>query len=82
MTPDLVHQLEGQGYKVGIVSINRLRDLREGVEGLYKQGLLDGEFYQERLSVFSFLPSEALSDARSLIVVAIPEPQRRITFTW
>jgi epoxyqueuosine reductase len=82
MTPELFHQLEEQGYKGRIVSVQHLRDLREETEGFYRQGLFDEEFYQERLALFTFRPPENLPDARSLIVVAVPEPWRRVTFTW
>jgi len=81
MTPELFHQLEERGYKGRVVPIQHLRDMREGIEGLYGQGLLDEEFHQERLAVFSFHPPENLPDARSLIVIAVPEPCMRITFT-
>lgn len=82
MTEELFNELEGQGYKGRIVSIQHLRDLQEEIEGRHRQGLLDGEFYQERLAVFSFNPPDSLPRAKSLIVVAVPQPQIRVTFTW
>jgi epoxyqueuosine reductase len=78
----LVHQLEAHGYQACIVSIRRLHDLQETIEGVYKQGLLDEEFYQERLAGFVFKPPEDMPEARSLIVVAFRDPQVRFSFSW
>jgi epoxyqueuosine reductase len=46
------------------------------------QGLLDEELYQECLADFAFTPPEDVPGARSLIVVAFPDPQVRFTFNW
>jgi len=82
MREELFNELEGQGYKARIVSIQHLRDLQEEIEGHYRHGLFDEEFYQERLAVFDFSPPTTLPGANSLIVVAVPQPQIRIVFTW
>jgi len=75
-------QLEEQGYKGRIVSTRRLPDLQEGIEGQRGQGMLDEELYQEYLAEFEFHPPDSLPEAKSLIVVAVPHPQTRITFAW
>jgi len=79
---ELFHQLEEWGYKGRVVSIQHLGDLQEEIEGRYKQGLFDEEFYQEWLTGFAFSPPDSLPEARSMIVVAVPQPQTRVTFTW
>jgi epoxyqueuosine reductase len=56
--------------------------LRAGIVGLYKDGLLDPAFYEERLATFARPSLEALSKARSLIIVAIPQPSIRFAFGW
>jgi epoxyqueuosine reductase len=81
VTLEVLHQLEMQGYKGRIVPVQHLRDLQEEIEAQHGQGLFDEEFYRERLAVFDFGLPNGLPDARSLIVVAVPEPQMRITFT-
>jgi len=75
-------RLEEQGCQARIVSIQHLRDLQEEIEGRHGQGLFDEEFYQERLAGFAFSPPDSLPGARSLIVVAVPQPQFRVIFTW
>ncbi|MBC7264594.1 MAG: epoxyqueuosine reductase [Chloroflexi bacterium] len=79
---DLFLQLEKRGYKGRIVSIRRLPDLQKEIEGLYKQGLLDEGFYQERLAWFTFSPPDSLPEPRSIIVIAIPQPQIQVIFSW
>lgn len=82
MAEKLFSQFEERGCKCRIVSIQHLRDLREEIEDYHRQGLLDEEFYKERLTWFNFSHSDSLPGARSLIVVAVPQPQIRVTFTW
>ena len=82
MTRELLRQLNERGYKGTIVPIQHLRDLQEEIEGQRRQRLLDEELYQEYLAAFSFSPPESLPQARSLIVVAVPQPQIQATFTW
>jgi epoxyqueuosine reductase len=75
-------KLDERGYKWRIVSSQHLRDLREEIEGHYRQGLLDEELYQKWLTHFTFNSSGSLPGASSLIVVAVPQPQFRVTFNW
>jgi epoxyqueuosine reductase len=81
-TVELFSQLEERGYKGCIVSIQHLGDLQEEIEGHHRQGLFDEEFYQTWITRFAFSPPDSLPGARSLIVVAIPQPQIRVVFTW
>lgn len=78
----LYSQLKEHGYEGRLVSIQYLHALQEEIETGYRRGLFDEEFYQERLTGFAFNPPDSLPDASSLIVVAVPQPQVRITFTW
>jgi epoxyqueuosine reductase len=80
VTSELLGQLRERGYDGRVVPIGRLRSLQEEIEGLREQGAFDTEFYQERIAGFPFRPPESLPEAQSLVIVAVPEPQRRITF--
>jgi epoxyqueuosine reductase len=82
MTEELFSQLKERGYAGRIVSIQHLDDLQEEIEGHYRQGLFDEEFYQAWMTKLVFSPPTSLPGARSLIVVAIPQPQTRVVFTW
>jgi epoxyqueuosine reductase len=76
----LIQRLEEQGYGGRIVSIRHLRDLQEAIEDGYRQGLLDEAVYREYLVKFTSRPPDGLAEARSLIVVAYPDPQVRLAF--
>ncbi len=76
----LIHHLEAHGYRARLVSIRRLGDLREAIERKYRDGLLDEEFYQERLTGFDFKHPGELPEARSLIIIAYGDPQVRFSF--
>jgi epoxyqueuosine reductase len=82
MTSELIRQLEERGYKARIASIQYLHELQEGIEGYYRQDLIDAELYREYLIPFTFSPPESLPEAKSLIIVAVPQPQIRVTFNW
>jgi epoxyqueuosine reductase len=82
MTGESLQRLETLGRKVGVVPTRRLHDLHEDIEARHRDGLFDEEFYDERLTSFEWAPPDTLPQAQSIIVVAVPDPQRRITFTW
>jgi epoxyqueuosine reductase len=75
-------QLAARGYRGRIVTIHHLHDLREDIEEHRRQGRLDEELYQEHVSGLSFCPPDSLPEAQSIIVVAVPQPRVRFTFTW
>lgn len=78
----LYSTVEKAGCQGRLVAIRRLSDLQERLEQSYRLGLLDEEFYQERLTGFVFNPPDHLLSAQSLVIVAYPHPPTRITFTW
>jgi epoxyqueuosine reductase len=81
-TEELLAQLKQHGYEARTISAEHIRSLKEEIEGRYKQGQLNKEFYAERLAWFDFRLPENLPKAQSLIVVAVPGPQTQATFTW
>jgi epoxyqueuosine reductase len=78
----LYSMLEEGGFKARVVSCQHVEDLQGEIEGRHAQGLFDAEFYKEALSFFSFRPPDDLPTATSLIVVAVPRPQTKVSFTW
>jgi epoxyqueuosine reductase len=63
-----------------IVSIDRLADLREDIEAGRRNGLYDDDLYREYLGGFVFGPPAGLKDVRSVVVLAVGQPQVRFTF--
>lgn len=80
-TRKLLQQLKEYGYISRVVKIDRLYDLRKEIENRLAEGLLD-KATQNSLSRFVFNPPDNFPKIRSIIVIAIGEPQIRLTFTW
>lgn len=76
----LFNLIENRGWKGRIIPIERLAALKEAIAGRYQQGLLDEEFYRNRLGFFSFDPPGDLPGSRSILIVAVPTPQMRVYF--
>jgi epoxyqueuosine reductase len=79
---EMLVRLRKRGYQASMISVSHLPVLQKELVSFRDQGLLDSEFFQHRLSWFSFRVPEALPNAKSLIVVAVPRPQTRAIFTW
>jgi epoxyqueuosine reductase len=82
MATNMLSALEELGYGVRVVSIGRLGDLQEDIETRHREKQFDEAFYRKWLAEFVFSPPERLPKIRSLIVVAIRQPQHCFTFTW
>ena len=80
--PELFSALEELDYRGCMVPIRHLSDLREKLEESYRLALFDEEFYQERLTGFVFSLHDHFREAQSIIIIAYPHPQTRVTFTW
>jgi len=81
-TEELLLHLAERRYQGRVVSIQHLPELKENIEGHLGQGLLDKEFYQERLAWFDFRVPNSLPEAKSIVVIAVPRPQSQVVFTW
>jgi len=82
VTEQLLLQLTEYGYQGRVTSIKHLPELQEEIEERYTKGLLDKEFYKERLTFFKFQTPDSLPEAKSIIIVAVPRPQSQAIFTW
>lgn len=71
-----------RGYQARVVSITHLPHLENELDSFRQNDWLDREFDQRRLAEFSFHVPDALPNAQSVIVVAVPRPQTRAIFTW
>jgi epoxyqueuosine reductase len=80
LSANLMNALELEGYQAKLISVGHLQDLKNEINSFYQQGLFDQEFFAEELSGFDFTASESLTGAKSLILVAAPQPQVRVTF--
>lgn len=73
-------KLEGRGYRGAVLPVEHVAQLRHEIEGHLSHKEIDAAFYRKRLSHFKFDVTETVPGARSIVVAAAPQPQRRITF--
>jgi epoxyqueuosine reductase len=78
----LVQSMGRLGFSAGVIRIEHIGELRENIEAGHRNGDFDEALYKEYLSQFVFDPPDDMKDARSLIVVAMRQPQFRFTFTF
>jgi epoxyqueuosine reductase len=82
LSKKVIDGLKAKGWAGGIVPIVRLRELEMDVGSLLGQGLVDKAVHEAYLLEFKYQVPEQLPDARSIIVVAVPQPRMRIHFTY
>jgi len=80
ITSMLKGELAKHGCQVKIISSGHIQDLQSEIEVQYRRGLFDEEFYNEELTGFDFEIADRLAGTTSLIIVAAPQPQVRVTF--
>ncbi len=78
----IVSQLEDAGFKGRAVSIDHLHELEKEIADLPDRHTVDETFYRERLTNFRFSVPETLPGARSIIIIAAPQPISQLTFLW
>ena len=76
----LLASLRQSGYPVRIVSVERLADLEQAISELHRQQLLSDVIYREYRGCFQPVVPPSLSNATSIVVVAVPQPRLRVTF--
>ena len=83
ISQELLTRLKEHGYEGRIVSARHIPDLKAEIEKHHSLGLFDEEFYEEYLNCYlDFSPPQELSQAKSIIVVAAPQPQIEVIFNW
>ncbi|MCP5103238.1 MAG: hypothetical protein GY950_07665 [bacterium] len=78
----IVSQLEDAGFKGRAASIDHLHELEKEIAHLRDRHTVDETFYRERLTNFRFSVPETLPGARSIIIIAAPQPISQLTFFW
>ena len=79
---DLKGSLEAAGFRARIVPVGRLRDLEHEIQALRREIGIDPVLDRDYLSSFLFSSPADLPHARSMIVVAAPQPQVDVTFQF
>lgn len=72
--------LENDGLQGRILSVSRLGQVQKDIESLLDAGLLDRAFYEGNLRRFKYTAPESMPEARSLVIISVPQPQFRLHF--
>lgn len=78
----LLAELERQGFQAKVVSNEHLGELQAEIEQLLVSGVLDQQLYRIMLSRLRFNYSADMPDAKSIVVIAMPEPITKLHITW
>jgi epoxyqueuosine reductase len=81
--PLFIRRLEQNGYPASVVSTVHLEELGADVRSLHSKRLLDNEFYNDFANPY-FTPTtpKSLPNAKSMIVVAVPQSMLHTIFNW
>jgi len=63
-----------------VVSVEHLAELRDDIMEKYETGLLDKDIYNTYMTEFGYDNPYDLPGARSVVIVATPQPHSRLTF--
>ena len=78
----LFENLKMHGYQSKIVSMRHVTELEKEIKALHREGRLDEEIYNNYLASFDFECQKKLTNAASLIIVSVPQPQVQVVFEW
>jgi epoxyqueuosine reductase len=81
ITQELYVRLEKRGYRGKIVPIEHLQELQKDLEGHRRTGAFCEEIYQKYFVQLDYRVPMSLPATKSCIIVAIPQPQVKVSFT-
>jgi epoxyqueuosine reductase len=74
--------LEETGNVSRIVSFGHLKELKEELKMQHDNGYFSEDFYKERLTSFKFNNPTSSIVAKSIIIIAVPQPTIILIFRW
>jgi epoxyqueuosine reductase len=73
-------KLEERGYRGTVVPVEHVARLKHEIEERLSQKVIDAGLCERYLTYFKFDVTTSFPRARSIIITAAPQPQRKITF--
>jgi epoxyqueuosine reductase len=74
--------VEKSGNVSRIIPIVHLKELNEELKMQHKKGSFSDDFYKERLTSFKFHNPTSFKEAKSIIIIAVPQPTVVLVFRW
>jgi epoxyqueuosine reductase len=81
VTDMLQSEFEKLQAKFKTVSITHLKDLETEITGWKQHKLITEKFYKQNYGDFLFHPPQSISNARSIVIIGIPQKYFPVTFT-
>ncbi len=78
----IIEGLEREGMRGRIASIDRLREVGTYIEILRESGQLSQSVHELYFPRYTYAPPESMPEAKSIVIVAVPQPKINLTFTW
>lgn len=78
----LKSKLAASNFQCSLISVQHLSVLKSELQQRLGDGSLDRNFYDERLTSFSYNPPAEFPDAKSIIITAAPQPKVQVEFCW
>ena len=78
----IVPYIAKAGYIGKVVPAEHLKELEDELTLRKRTEEFDENFYQERLTSFKYTPAKDITYARSIIVIAVPQPVVVLIFRW
>ena len=76
----VVQELENVGIRARFASVTVLKSIHEDIQALLDEGALDRGLHNEYHSVFACAIPTTFSEAKSIIVAAVPSPPIKLVF--
>jgi epoxyqueuosine reductase len=73
--------VSARGWQARILPTKHLDELRQEIKGRLTSGEVDAELYRTYLAKFETAGAD-IAGARSIVLVALPQPQTVVGFTW
>lgn len=81
ITNEFINKIESYGFKVKIVSIKHIKEIQADIEKINNQYKDVDTSIGKYLNEFDYNPIKKFAEAKSIIVIAVPQPMNRIYFT-
>lgn len=76
----LCRRLEEKGFHGRVLPAEHVAELRDEIERRHRDGEMDGKLYSDYMAGFEYDVATRLPGARSIMITAAPQPQRKVTF--
>lgn len=81
VTDDFINQIELHGFKAGIISVKHIEQIKSDIENLIEEYHDINTYIGKYLNGFDYNFIKKHPNAKSIIIIAVPQPMIKIHFT-